>query len=187
MPIKLLELDTMLEDGVGKHYDSLSKDIKDYGEEHERILKARKEEFKQASFIERKLLWSESSYPYSRELAAKQNYHIDNGKIGIRTEQFFLPVSPSTEIEKVEIYSPARIPCCWEGVRKEIAEENGLMISDNKFYASVAYIRNIPSRKKSVKFVDSLIDIIIDVKNAKERLEAGIQKDFNSKLELTKI
>lgn len=187
MPINLLELDAMLEDGVGKHYNSLSKDIKDYAEEYKRILDVRKNEFKQTSFYER-IIWNEKSYPYINELVAKQNYHIDSGKIGIHTEEFPLPVTDSTEIEKVEIYSPARIPCgCWDGIRKKIAEENGLMIGDNKFYASVAYMHNIPSRKKSVKFASSLIDIIIDVKNAKERLEAGIQKDFNNKLELTKI
>lgn len=178
--INLLKLDETLNARVGKEYSFLGRIIKNYEEEHKRILKAREEEFKNApKFLG---IWSfpynKDNYSYSifNKLAAKQIYYIDKGDVGIRTEEFSLPVSPSTEIEKVEIYSSAKIPCgCWEGVRKNIAEDYNLNVGDNEFYANADSIFGGVTSK------------IMDVKNAKERLEAGIQKDFNDKLLSTKI
>jgi|GEM_PF-6116474 len=176
--INLLKLDETLNARVGKEYSFLGRIIKSYEEEHKRIVKARKDEFKNAPkflYILPHFLYDEDNYPYSNKLTAKQNYYIDKGDIGILTEEFSLPVTHSTEIEKVEIFSSVKIPCgCWEDVRNKIAEENGLMIGDDKFYLNVDSIIGI-------------MDKIIYVKDAKERLEAGIQKDFNDKLESTKI
>ncbi len=178
MPINLSNLDYLLE----TEYSSLGRKIKDYEAEYKRILEARKKEYKNTRklfWIIGPRLWNEKDYPYFDELAAKQVFYIDKGKkgeVGIRTEEFSLPVTDSTETEKIEIYSSAKIPCdCWEGVRKKIAENYNLNVGDNEFYANVDSIFGGVIRK------------IIDVKKAKERLEAGIQRDFNSRLELTKI
>lgn len=175
--MNIFEMEAELEYGVGKHYDSLSKSIPDYEAKYKEILKARKEEFKRAP----RFLWigprlySEKDYPYFDKLAAEQKYYINNGEVGIRTEEFSLPVTQATKIEKVEIYSSAIIPCgCWEAVRKKIAEESDLMVGDNELYANVDSISKITSK-------------ILCVKDAKKKLEMGIQKDFNNRLELTKI
>ncbi|MBU3958101.1 MAG: hypothetical protein KKB25_03420 [Nanoarchaeota archaeon] len=144
MPIKLSELDNFLEAGVGTEYISLGRKIKDYGEEHKRILKAREEEYKRAIFIDRILGEKNYSYSIFNKLAAKQMYYINKDEAHILTDEFSLPVSAKTTIENIEITSPAAIKCeDWEGVRKRFAEESGLIINGNDFYAKFDSLENL--------------------------------------------